>query len=296
MCMSEKNEEKKYPDSGKREIIEGKEYSGQITKANIASGVVIKKDNKYLLVQENIGKIKGLWNLPAGKVEKGLTFAENAKKEAKEETGYDVKIIKEIGIFQKDGESVRHAFEAEIISGELKFPKEEIADVKWFTMEEIKKIKDKLRSDWVLGAIELMEEQRNINAYLDSWKRCQADFDNYKKDQAKQREEFRKYVQMDVILQLLPVLDNFEISLAHVPEEKKGNGWVEGIVHIKRQIEDVLRNNGIEEIVVKSGDKFDPEIHEAIGGEGKKQVVKKVLRKGYKLDGRIVRAARVEVG
>jgi molecular chaperone GrpE len=130
---------------------------------------------------------------------------------------------------------------------------------------------------------------------LDSWKRCQADFENYKKSQAKHQEEFRKYAKMDVILQILPVVDNFEASLAHVPEKEKDSAWVTGITHIKRQIEDVLKNNDIEEIEVKAGDKFDPEIHEAVGGDGKKQKITKIIQKGYKLNGRILRATRVEV-
>ena len=130
--------------------------------------------------------------------------------------------------------------------------------------------------------------------YLDSWKRCQADFENYKKSQAKDWEEFAKFLKMDVISQILPVLDNFESSLAHVPEVEKKSAWVTGITHIKRQIEDVLKNNGVEEIEVKIGDKCDPEIHEAVAGKGEE--VKKVLRKGYRLNGRIIRAAKVEVG
>jgi molecular chaperone GrpE len=56
-----------------------------------------------------------------------------------------------------------------------------------------------------------------------------------------------------------------------------------------------LKNNDIEEIEVKAGDKFNPEVHEAVGGEGKKQKITKIIQKGYKLNGRIVRAAKVEV-
>jgi molecular chaperone GrpE len=100
---------------------------------------------------------------------------------------------------------------------------------------------------------------------------------------------------MDVTLQILPIVDNFEASLAHVPEESEENKWVEGIVYIKKQLEDILRSNDIEEIPVKAGDKFNPEIHEAVGGDGQKEKVKKVIQKGYKLNGRIVRAVRVEV-
>jgi molecular chaperone GrpE len=140
-----------------------------------------------------------------------------------------------------------------------------------------------------------IDYQKLAEKHLDSWKRCQADFENYKKDQAKYQEELRKYAKMDAMEQILPVLDNFEASLAHVPDDKKANKWVEGIVYIKRQLEDVLKNNDIEEIAVKAGDKFNPEIHEAVGGDGKKQKVGKVIQKGYRLNGRILRASRVEV-
>ena len=84
---------------------------------------------------------------------------------------------------------------------------------------------------------------------------------------------------MDVIEQILPVVDNFEASLAHVPEESKENKWVEGIVYIKKQLEDVLKNNDIEEIAVKAGDKFNPEIHEAVGGNGESRKLRKLFRK-----------------
>lgn len=276
-----KNGEKKYPEPVKNTII--------------VSGVVIKRDDKYLLVQEKQEKVRGLWNLPAGKVEKDISIAKSAIKEAKEETGFDVKIVREIGIFHKEGEeAVKHAFEAKIIRGELKFPKEELLDARWFTKEEIIKFKDKLRSPWVLEAIEKLENSNAAEKYLDSWKRCQADFENYKKDQAKHQEEFTKFAKMDVISQILPVLDNFEASLAHVPEDKKENGWVEGIVHIKKQIKEILRNNNVEEIVVKVGDKFDPEIHEAVAGKGEKII--SVIRKGYRLNGRVIRVTQVKVG
>jgi molecular chaperone GrpE len=275
-------------------MTEEKKYPEPIKSAIIVSGVVIKKDNKYLLVQEKQERARELWNLPAGKVEKGISVTENAVKEAREETGFDVKIIRKIGVFHENGEeAVKHAFEADIISGELKFPKEELLDAKWFTLDEIKRMKNKLRSSWVIDAIELMNEKQKTDQYLDSWKRCQADFENFKKDQEKAREEFAKFSKMDVISQILPVLDNFEASLSHVPEKEKNSAWVAGITHIKRQIEDMLRNNGVEEIAVKIGDKFDPEVHEAVAGKGEK--VKKVMQKGYRINRKILRAVRVEV-
>ncbi len=140
--------------------------------------------------------------------------------------------------------------------------------------------------------------------YLDNWKRCQADFENYKKDQEKRTIEFRKFANADMIMQIFPVLDNFDSSLTHIPENEKESPWVQGILHIKKQLGQVLKDNGVEEIEAKEGDKFNPEMHEAVKqeiGSEKLEVgksdnkIKKIVRKGYKIDGKVIRAARVIV-
>lgn len=128
---------------------------------NAVAGVVIKQKGKYLLVQENRPKkerIHGSWNLPAGRVDAGDTIELTAVKEAKEESGFDVEIKRKLGVFQNTVTGVtKHVFEAEIIGGELKCPEDEILDAKWFTFEEIKKMKNNLRSLWVFGAISIVE-------------------------------------------------------------------------------------------------------------------------------------------
>ncbi len=127
----------------------------------IVAGVVIKQDGKYLLVQENSpgGKIHGLWNFPAGRAEEGDSIERTAIKEAKEESGYDVELIRKLDIFQADTQTPpKHAFEARIIGGELKWPEDEIMCAKWFSLEEIKGMEDKLRSEWIMGAINIIEE------------------------------------------------------------------------------------------------------------------------------------------
>jgi 8-oxo-dGTP pyrophosphatase MutT (NUDIX family) len=132
----------------------------EIVKTSVVAGVVIKKDGKYLLIQEKQPKAYGLWNLPAGRVDVGDSIEETAVKEAKEETGYDVEVVKEIDIFQESAtESSKHAFEAKIMGGELKFPEDEILDAGWFTFEEIKGMKDKLRGGWIIGAISILENK-----------------------------------------------------------------------------------------------------------------------------------------
>lgn len=130
-------------------------------KSFVVVGVLIKKGNKYLLVQEKSKKIYGLWNLPAGHIDRGESIEDAAIREAREETGYKIKLIKKIAIFQrKITESVKHVFKAKIIGGKLQYPEDEILDVKWFTYPEIKKMKNKFRTYWVLEGIGILEKKK----------------------------------------------------------------------------------------------------------------------------------------
>ncbi len=126
----------------------------------VVAGVVIGQNGKYLLVQEKKEKVRGLWNFPAGHVDEGESIEEAAIKEAKEETGYNVELIRKIDIYQSSISSpVKHAFEARIIGGTLQFPEDEIMDARWFTFEEIAAMEDQLRGEWVLDAIRRMLAQ-----------------------------------------------------------------------------------------------------------------------------------------
>lgn len=129
-------------------------------KVEVVAGVVLKKDNKYLLLQEKQPKAYMLWNFPAGKIDLGESLEEAAIRETKEESGYDVELVREIKIFhEKSISAVKHVFEGKIIGGELKFPEDEMFDAKWFTYEEIKNMKDKLRGEWILDTINILENE-----------------------------------------------------------------------------------------------------------------------------------------
>jgi len=271
---------------------------------------VVLKDGKVLVLKRASGNIRSAekYDFPGGTVEQGESVINALDREIKEETN----LIVEVGpvIFVSDSEkeyaldeerknkiktfTIGIGFLAFYKNGEVKLS-DEHQSFEWLNIEDaIKKFDGKnmfydRKKQMLIKAVEYL---RNQNA-VDSWKRCQADFENYKKDQAKSREEFLKFAKMDVISQILPVLDNFEASLKHVPEDQKKSGWVTGITHIQKQVQDVLKNNGVSEIEVKVGDKFDPEIQEAFSGKG--ESVKKILQKGYKLNGRVIRASKVEV-
>lgn len=131
----------------------------EVIKVPIVAGCLIEKDGKYLLVQEKQPRAYGLWNFPAGRVDVGDTIEQTAIKEAREESGYDIELIRKIDIYQDSAtEPPQHAFEARIISGDLKFPQDEILDARWFTFEEIKSMENSLRGSWIIEAISSQEK------------------------------------------------------------------------------------------------------------------------------------------
>ena len=131
----------------------------------IIVGGVLKKDNKYLLVQEAKEKCRGKWNIPAGHLDPMETIFDGAKREIVEECGYNVELtgIAHIGNrILSDDTFIYLFFSTEIISGNISYNKDEILDVKWFTYEEILNMKDELRAyDIVVPAI-INVETNNI--------------------------------------------------------------------------------------------------------------------------------------
>ena len=113
-----------------------------------------------LLVQEAQPKVYGLWNLAAGHVDRGESIEDAAIREAKEETGLDVKLISKIGIWHnKVDEPIRHAFRVKVIGGKITPQQGEILDVKWFTYDQIIQMKKegKLRVEWIFDALSIVE-------------------------------------------------------------------------------------------------------------------------------------------
>lgn len=111
----------------------------------IVVNVVVKQDSKILMVQENWGEVKGMWNFPAGRLDKNENMFDGAIREAKEETGFDVKLTGVVNI-QNTVYSDRHVilinFSAEIVGGEVNFHPEEIADVKFIEASELLNMSD----------------------------------------------------------------------------------------------------------------------------------------------------------
>lgn len=136
----------------------------------IIVGGVLKKDNKYLLVQEAQEKVRGKWNIPAGHLDPNETIFEGAKREIFEESGFNVELTGIASIVNRkvpDDTFIGIIFSTEITGGEISINPAEILDIKWFTYDEIINMKDKLRSDdLILNAINAVENNEIINIDL----------------------------------------------------------------------------------------------------------------------------------
>jgi len=141
--------------------------------------------------------------------------------------------------------------------------------------------------------IETIKKERD--QYLDGWKRAKADFINYKRGEAQRLESIISSANQQLIRDLLNVLDSFDLAIEALEKEKKAE---KGMYLIRTQLEDILKKFGLERVVVSVGMPFDPALHEAVAvvkSEQKSDTVVEEVERGYKLEGKLLRPARVKV-
>lgn len=143
----------------------------------------------------------------------------------------------------------------------------------------------------------VVEFEQKIGELTAGWQRTQADFVNYKKQAADDKVKYCRSANANLVYDLLPVLDNFQLAAKHVPESLKDDNWAQGIKQIEKQFEDILSLEGLERIETV-GTKFDPNFHEAIehikSDKPEDEIVEEILS-GYKFDSEVIRPARVKV-
>jgi len=140
--------------------------------------------------------------------------------------------------------------------------------------------------------------RKEAEVWYDRFVRLQADFDNYRKRTAQEREEWVRSASRRLVEKLLPVVDHFELAAASSRQNRDFDALAKGVDMILRQLEQLLREEGVEPIETV-GRPFDPELHEAImrvdsaeHGEG---VVVEEVRRGYRMHGKVLRPALVKV-
>ena len=143
---------------------------------------------------------------------------------------------------------------------------------------------------------DLTEAKAKCEEYLNGWKRERADFLNYKKDEMERIGQLAKYANTELILKIIPILDNIYLAETHVPPELEKHEWIKGFQQIKNQLCDFLQKEGIE--AIETADKpFDPNTMEAVAEvEGKNPgIVVEEVQRGYKMDGKLIRVAKVKI-
>lgn len=277
----------------------------EITLEITIKAVIFKDGKKVLLVRRSKDHKwnPGKYDLPGGHIEIGEDFEEALKREIDEEIKIEVEVgpIISAASFRENKKGLRYI--AFYKSGEV-----ELSDAhdkyEWIDIDEaIEKLEKTGFENEKRETLKKAKEYLELKNSLANWQRAIADFDNYKKQQEESRKEFAKFASENIIHQILPVVDNFHASTDHVPEDQQNNPWVTGIMHIQKQLETVLNDNGVEEIKTKMGDKFDHHIHEAIGNEQgsensdqkHKNKIVKIIKKGYKMGNKVIRPASVIV-
>jgi len=285
------------------------------------------QDKKFLITKDErpseASEKYGVWEVPGGRMNEGEKTEQAIAREIKEELGEDVQY--EI-INANLGHTIHYFTEqpsravlfvlAKYKGGEIALS-EENSEFYWNTIEEVESSKEYF--PWLKGVIRNAANYLRNEELLNDLKRCQADFENYKKRQAETQKMLGGYLIEKLVLDIVPVLDNFRSATLHVPPEEKDSPWVIGIQYIEKQLETVLTDNGIQTIEVKEGEEFDPKIHEAVsnaepttnnqqptteedaseaGSQSSvvsRQSIVKVIQKGYKFGNRVIRPAKVTV-
>ncbi|MDO8582614.1 MAG: nucleotide exchange factor GrpE [bacterium] len=143
---------------------------------------------------------------------------------------------------------------------------------------------------------ELETLKAQCEEYLNGWKRAKADLANSKAEEGRRLTEFAKFVSEAVMKDLTAVLDSFALGAAAVPETNEAK---KGLLIIQSQLEEALKKHGLEKITANVGDAFDPAKHEAmalVDGAGKPpETVAQEIEKGYSLNGKVLKPARVIV-
>lgn len=137
---------------------------------------------------------------------------------------------------------------------------------------------------------------QEVAGLTDALQRERADATNVRRRADEDRLKLASYFKAQVISELLPVIDNFERSLKHVPKELAGNEFIKGIQGVIKQFETTLSKLGLKRIKTV-GEPFNPTLHEAVSaeGDGVREIVSEELQSGWMIGDDVIRHAMVKV-
>lgn len=143
----------------------------------------------------------------------------------------------------------------------------------------------------------ILELEGKISELTFGWQRCLADFQNFKRKVEEERSNTKDEANFNLLYELLPILDNFQLAAKHIPKEIEANNWAIGIRQIEKQFETILFDLGLTKIETL-GQEFNPSLHEAIetvrSGQHKGVIVEEIMA-GYQFKNKVIRPAKVKV-
>lgn len=143
------------------------------------------------------------------------------------------------------------------------------------------------------------ELEQQIGELTQDLQRTRADFENYRKRSEADKAATYQHGQAAAVVKLLPMIDNIERAISHVPEDLTSNKWAQGVVSLTKNLTKSLAGMDVTRIEAAPGTTFDPELHEAIqideDAEGEHEVIAQELQAGYLLSGRPIRHSMVKV-
>jgi molecular chaperone GrpE len=157
-------------------------------------------------------------------------------------------------------------------------------------------VPEEQKEEVTLAKEELEKLQAAVQEKEERVLRLQADFENFRRRTAKEKEELSAVVTQGILKDMLPLLDNFERAMA--AEAKDIDSFKQGVEMIFKQFGEVLVKNGLEHIEVE-GKKFDPNFHQAVmrveNPDLEDETIAQELQKGYMVKGRVIRPSMVQV-
>ena len=145
---------------------------------------------------------------------------------------------------------------------------------------------------------ELEKAQAQAAEYLDGWQRARAEFANLKKRVEAERAEIRYRSNEDLLLKILPVVDDFERAFQELPPEMEDAAWVNGITMIMNKLHKLLESENVAPLEA-AGKPFDPQWHQAMMQEETEDypdgICIEEIQRGYRLGDRVLRPALVKV-
>jgi molecular chaperone GrpE len=147
-----------------------------------------------------------------------------------------------------------------------------------------------------IESTELEQLQAKADENMAGWQRAKADYANLEKSWQERQSQFLEMAKGATVLEILPILNHFSLAVEHIPADQLSQGWVQGIIHIQRELQQLIEKLGVQQM--PDPQMFDPAMHESVAHEESDKppgTVLRTTRPGYILNNRVIQTAQVVV-